>query len=97
VAGPVDDHEFAQVLAGRHARTGERLTTAQGSAALTATLGVGTEIRRATNGERLYDLADVAVCLDLERGDDDELVAAGERPRSTNCSANRCGKRRRRP
>lgn len=79
VAGLVDDHEFAQVLAGRHPRTGERLITAQGSAGRTATLGVGTETRRTANGERLYDLADVAVCLNLEPGDVDELVTAGER------------------
>ncbi|MBA2496587.1 MAG: relaxase domain-containing protein [Acidimicrobiia bacterium] len=55
MAGLVDDHAFAQVLAGRHPRTGERLITAQGSAGRTATLGVGTETHRTANDERLYD------------------------------------------
>ncbi|MGI8810535.1 MAG: MobF family relaxase, partial [Acidimicrobiales bacterium] len=79
LAGAVDPADFARVLSGRDPRTGSRLITAQGSAGWRATLGAGTETRRAGDGTPLYDIADAAAALDITTREAGGLVAAGER------------------
>ena len=77
LAGDVQRDDLAAVLAGRHPHTGERLVTAQGSAARRPTLGAGTHTRTAANGEGLLSLTDAAAALGLTRRDVQDLIASG--------------------
>src|SRR5688572_2988609 len=75
--GVVGRDEFQRVLEGRHPHTGERLLHARGSAGRSS-LAVGAPTRRSADGDWLYDLHDAAAALDLDRGDVDALIAAGD-------------------
>lgn len=79
LVGEVDPDDFAKVLAGRDPRSGARLVTARGSAGRRPSLGVGTETRRADDGELLYDEHDTAAALGVEPDELERLFAAGIR------------------
>ena len=79
LAGPVQRHDFASVLAGRDPHTGERLITAQGSAGRRPTLGAGAHSRTGAHGERLYDVADAAAVLGVTHREVERLLDAGTR------------------
>ncbi|HEY8548236.1 MAG TPA: MobF family relaxase, partial [Acidimicrobiales bacterium] len=78
LAGDVDMADFAQVLAGRDPRTGERLVTARGSAGRRPRLGVGQRTRNGPDGEALYDTEDVAAALSLPASQVKDMLRAGE-------------------
>ncbi len=79
LAGPVQRHDFASVLAGRDPHTGERLITAQGSAGRRPTLGAGAHSRTGAHGERLYDVADAAAVLGVTHREVGRMLDAGTR------------------
>ena len=79
LAGAVQRHDFASVLAGRDPHTGERLITAQGSAGRRPTLGAGAHSRTGAHGERLYDVADAAAVLGVTHREVGRMLDAGTR------------------
>ncbi|MGH9226033.1 MAG: MobF family relaxase, partial [Acidimicrobiales bacterium] len=74
--GEVETDDFAQVLAGRDPRSGQRLISAQGSAGRRPRLGVGTETR-GSHGEVLYDTRDAAAALGLPEAQVGHMIEIG--------------------
>jgi conjugative relaxase-like TrwC/TraI family protein len=80
LGGDVQRDDLAAVLSGRHPRTGERLVTAQGSAARRSTLGAGTHTRLSSDGEGLFSVSDTAAALGLTRREVQDLLDNGKSP-----------------